>query len=175
MGNQIRYLIPDTNIIQYAGSKPENRALKVANLILSKEKQSLTKAISLITCYEAVQRRNFIQEREILQKLNLYTQLEADRKVYLFAGWLSDFYRNEGIPESQLDDCDQVIAATCILTTSLLLTENRRDFPSPFFNEIENFNIYYTNKGREQIIKIYLLQPDVVILNKYIRERKESR
>src|SRR5688572_2153062 len=104
MGNQIRYLILDTNIVQFAGSQPEDRSSKITNLILDKEKQGFKKAISLVTCYEAVQRRNFTQEREILQKLNLYTQLETDRKVYLFAGWLSDFYRNEGIPESQLDD-----------------------------------------------------------------------
>lgn len=59
MGNpKTKYLIVDTNIVQYSGSKPAERSLKLTNLILDREKEGFKKAISLVTCYEAVQNRN---------------------------------------------------------------------------------------------------------------------
>ncbi len=176
MGNhRTKYIIVDTNIVQYSGSKPTERSYQITNLILDREKEGFTKAISLVTCYESVQNRNSIQEQKILQNLNLYTQLDTDRKVYLFAGWLSDFYKRDSIPETQINTCDQLIAATSILTTSEILTANRRDFPSPFFNEVKTFNISFTSKNQEQFVKVYILEPDFVVINKFIRERKKSK
>lgn len=55
------------------------------------------------------------------------------------------------------------------------MTADRRDFPSPFFNEVKIFNISFTNKNQKQLIKVYILEPDYVVINKFIRERKKSK
>lgn len=169
------YLVIDTNIIQFAGTSPENRSRQVVQYILDTIKKGYTGAISQITIYEAIQRLNEAMEDQAFKILNLFTHLDVTKKVLIVSAWLADLYRKEGIPDSQISDCDKIIAATAFITGSLVLTSNPNDFPRPFFSEKDKkIIIYKNNKDRDAMIIIYLLEPDHEVTNRKFLERQKD-
>ncbi len=172
---QQSYLIIDTNIIQFAGTSPQNRSSQIVKYILElTSNQNFIGAISQVTIYEAIQRCNEAKEDEAFKTLNLFTQLDAGKQVLIMAAWLADLYRAERISDTQISDCDKIIAATAFISKSVILTANPNDFPRPFFNEKDKRIITYKNiKNRDAMIVIYLLEPDYEVTNiKFIERQK---
>lgn len=169
-----KYLILDTNILQLIGSKPTERSLKVVDYIVEIAKQGYERAISDITAYEALQRCSKTKEKEVLKQMDVFTQLEVSKKVLVTTAWLADLYRGEKVPDSQISDCDKIIASTAILTGSFILTANGNDFPRPFFSEKEKRLIQYRDKARDLLNVIYLLEPDLDVFNNRILKRPKE-
>lgn len=169
-----KYLILDTNILQLAGSKPIERSSQVIDYIVEIAKQDYERAISDITAYEALQRCSKAKEKEVLKQMNLFTQLEVSKKVLVTTAWSADLYRGEKIPDSQISDCDKIIASTAILTGSLILTADGNDFPRPFFSEKEKRLVQYKDKSRDLLNVIYLLEPDLDVFKNRLLKRPKN-
>lgn len=160
------YLIFDTNLIQIAGSKPKDRSSKVLEVIKEYLKKDYKPAISNITTYEALQRCTEAKEKRVLDKLKLFTQLEVSNKVLTVAAWLADLYRNDKVPDSQISDCDKIIAATAFLTKSVIITTDAHDYPRPFFKEKDKRIIQYLSEdGKDGFIIMYIFEPDFKVTN----------
>lgn len=76
--------------------------------------------------------------------------------------------------ERKLHDGDVIIAATAFLSTSLILTANRNDFPYPYFEEVEVTPILYqldSQPGKTHCILLCLLNPNHEVITKYVKKK----
>ncbi len=81
----------------------------------------------------------------------------------------------EGIEPKQIEHGDKFIAATSILTGSLILTANSRDFPSPYFQEAERKPLIYKEKrGKSKCILTTILIPDIIMVNQRFTDRPKD-
>lgn len=168
------YIIFDTNIVQFIGTKPQERSSKLLEIFEEYAGKGYRRAISVITAYESLQLVSRTKKQEIAQKLDTFAQLELSKQVLAMAAWLSDLYRLRGVPDSQIDVCDKLIAATAYLTDSLIFSSDVNDFPRPFFNEELKRNIYYKVNDKEQILSVYIFKPDEETIGKAIQELSKS-
>lgn len=168
------YLIFDTNLIQIAGTKPQDRSSKTLEIIKEYLGKGYKPAISNITIYEALQRCTETKEKEVLDKLKLFTQLEVSNKVLTVAAWLADLYRNDKVPDSQISDCDKIIAATAFLTKSVIITTDAYDYPRPFFKEKDKRIIQYVfDDSKTGFIIVYVFEPDFRATNLKFKNRRK--
>lgn len=71
----------------------------------------------------------------------------------------------------EVEDGDKIIAASALLSNSVILTANAVDFPAPFFKEVERQYITFAMKReRTRTIVVYLLQPQIEITEQRITE-----
>jgi len=66
--------------------------------------------------------------------------IPADAQTLWASGRLGCLYNDEGI---EVGVGDQIIAATAILQNSIIFTCNGRDFPPPFFKELDRKLLTY--------------------------------
>lgn len=163
-------ILLDTNILQYSGDK-------YASIVFVPYLQELLGrgfglAISQISIYELLKGASVKMEREMLPILNLFQQYFITDQVLLAAAQLDTIYALEKLFSKQIEDCDKFIAATSILTGSLILTANARDFPWPYFQEVERAPMIYKEKrSRSRSILVSLLSPDITVINQRFSER----
>ena len=78
----------------------------------------------------------------------------------------------DGLEPKQIENGDKFIAATSILTGSLILTANSRDFPSPCFLESERKPIIFEEKrNRTKCILFTILTSDITMINQRFNNR----
>ena len=159
-------IILDTNIIQYLGNEDISKVLEPYILELNSR---ATLRISLITIYECLRGLKLQDEAKPSEILSIFNPYDIEKTVLIAASRLQTFYfHDKTIAEGSISIEDKIIAATAILTGSYVLTANVNDFPRPYFKEIERKNIIYTRKGKEILLHIQLLAPDIDYINKIL-------
>ena len=96
----------------------------------------------------------------------------VDDNVLIGAARLQNLYREENIPEGQINLADRVIAATSIITGSLVLTGDVNDYPRPFFKEMHEEKIFYKKKDTSCMQIVQLLAPNIDVITQRMIERK---
>jgi len=161
----VQKIILDTNIIYLSANK--SSAPGVLNYLQEFLSKGFGLAISDITGYEALRGVNSNKLKERSDLLSIFTNYELDKGVLASAARLDDIYLKAGIQPKQIEVCDKFIAATCILTGNYVLTTNPRDFPLPFFREIERKYIDFLGAdNRKSTAVIVLLLVDSLVLKK---------
>ena len=132
-------------------------------------------AISTVTAYEILKGVDISKEQEVLKVIEVFLNYEVDRGVLVAAARLDSIYSLENIHTKEVDDCDKFIAATALLTGSVILTTNARDFPWPIFREVERKYIEFdVNKKWKKSVAISLLEPDWNIVKMRLEDRSKG-
>lgn len=163
-------IILDTNIFSYI-SEPEVGSHVILYLV-ELLKRGFGFAYSDITIYELLRGNTEKKEKEMLEILNPYFRYFLSENVILSAARLDNIMKAEKIEVNSVDHGDKFIAATAILTGSLILTTNARDFPWPLFHEAESKPLIFQNKNKKT--KCYmtsLIRPDFDLINLRFKER----
>lgn len=159
-------VILDSNAIHYGLDKKV--ASSFTPIILDLINKNFVPAVSQISVYETLKKTNPKRETEILNFLKSnFKNYEIDDTVLLASARLFTFYGNEDNIRNSISSEDIIIAATSILTGSLLLTADCNDFPRPFFDEVYKQPIFYSDR---KCVVIYLFRPDYDFLNEKIEK-----
>lgn len=167
----LQFIILDTNIIQYSGNMPTSpEFLKYLSDLM---KRGFGLAISDISIYEILRGATTSQEEKIFRTLGIFNTYYISQQVIIASARLYTLYRDEKIQVANIDDGDLIIAATSVLTGSLILTRNRRDFPFPFFEEAEIRTIYFAKSlGHTGEHTICLLRPNInLVVRKFLQKQ----
>jgi predicted nucleic acid-binding protein len=152
-----RFIILDTNIISaFSNDVLGAKMIQVLDKAVS---YGYGLAISDYTYYELFNESSVEKEVKMNQTLQVFTRYFVKKSYLIGAAHLACLYKEEGIPMTQINDGDRIIASTAVLTGSLILTTNARDFPPPFFKEIAREVIEYENKGWPVFVPIYFMEP----------------
>lgn len=162
-------IILDSNIIQYTAQPKSADAFNV--YIVDLVSRGFEFAISAITIYELLKGANKKTKEKMVKLLKQFTKFELPENVLETAAELESVYKVENIQPKEIEDADKIIGATALLSYALILTANARDFPAPYFKEIERKIITFEEKReRTKTIVIYLLKPEATIIEKHIQE-----
>lgn len=161
-------VILDTNIIRYIGNKSISIALN--SYLQELTERSFIFTLSEITIFESLAFSKLHQEIKIATTLNNFIHKPITKEVLATASWLTKLYSAADIPFQQISTEDDIIAATALLTSSLILTANVNDFPRPFFTEYEEKLIFYNYKNRKRMIAIYMLEPNIPFIKEKFNE-----
>ena len=116
-------------------------------------------AVSQIVYSELVDGAYPKKERIIIKTLKSFYNLPVTERNIIGSGKLGSVYREFNITQG-ISITDKIIAATSIITNSLIVTANINDYPQPFFEPLKSSYI----KKSKQTIKICLLKPDYLSL-----------
>ena len=161
----IQPIILDTNIIQYSA----NKAMKIEILeyFMDLWQRKFILKISDITMFEIFSGSTVKQEEEIFKTLQLFPKYQVTNIVLLVAARISTLYGIEKLPNGEkkianenISVPDKIIAATAIITNSLVMTADINHFPPPFLIGVENKLIFYQKKHKQCLEHIMLLQPN---------------
>lgn len=167
----IQNILLDTNIIQYAGNTPTN--LEFLRYIIELQNRKFGLAISHISVFEILRNATIKQETEIFQILNIFYRYYLSEVVLIASARLSTLYREHCKLKGDIDYGDILIAATSILTNSLILTRNRKDFPFPFFIEAEVRTLHVSRSiGHTDGYTLCLLRPNYEAIYRLFTLRK---
>jgi hypothetical protein len=86
------------------------------------------------------------------------------------AGILSNIYRAENSHTNGADFADKIIAVTSCMYNLPIVTADVRDFPFPFFKQIDTHNLMFQRKNKENMISIALLKPDIQAENHWYKK-----
>lgn len=163
-------IILDTNIFSYIGEKEVG--IHVILYLIDLQKRGFGFAYSDITRYELLRGNTEKKENEMLGILNPYFRYFLSENVILAAAQLDNIMKAEKIEVNSVDHGDKFIAATAILTGSLIMTNNARDFPWPLFHEVESNPIIFQDKNKKsKCYMISLIRPDFDLINLRFKER----
>lgn len=142
-------LILDTNIPIYLSDK---KKLSQLAKVLSKLETKYEFTISAITTNEIL-KRGTRDIKETLEAINDFETFEVSKKVLI----VSAIFIGAGMKDNELGD--SIIAATAFLMKADILTANQKDFPEPFFNEKDCWQLKEKDdKRRTKTTNIYLLK-----------------
>ncbi len=158
----VQYIILDTNILQYTGNK--DIAVALITFLSELVQRGFKLAISDISIYESLCGTTISQEIEIIETLKLFPNYQITNDVLIASSRLSTLYKNEGVPISQVEIPDKIIASTAILNNSLVLTANVNDFPRPFFAEAEIRHVLFRKNSKDHLLSVMLLRPDLAVI-----------
>lgn len=162
-------IILDTCLLQYIGDK--NIAKNLIDYLSELEGANFNLAISNISVCELLSGTTQKQETDGLSILSLFKRYQVDDNVLVATSQLSTLYGREKIPNQDISIADKIIAATAILTGSLILTADVHDFPRPFFREAAEKLFYYSIKNKTRMRVVEVLAPNTVIINQRFSER----
>lgn len=166
-------IILDSNIIQYSVDK--SASIVFVPYLSELLQRGFGLAISDITIYELLKGSSIKNETEMLRILNIFQRYYLTDNVLIASAQLETIYKIEGIEAKQVESGDKFIGATAILTGSLVLTANSRDFPSPYFQELERKALIYIEKrNRSKCILASVLSPDINMINRRFSERPKE-
>lgn len=130
-----------------------------------------------ITLFELIDRSNIKNELQVANDLESVKMFNVSVRVIRIAARLGCFYKDEGIEDNQISTADKLIAGTASLTGSVICTTNQRDYPSPFFREIDTLRKTFEYKTKNNgigYLTIYFLIPDNQLILKYYKNRIKS-
>lgn len=160
-----QYIILDTCIIQAAASKEKYKA-HVFRSCLDRLGQTYRLALSEITIYENLHGLWGTRAEQAEKILKVYEWKEISTVVLYLASRLGGLYGDSGIGVG-----DQIIAATAILENGLVLTENHKDFPNPYFTQKEWFPLSYEKGNGKRTNDVILYQPQIKLIGRQIEDR----
>lgn len=166
-----RYIILDTNII--SGFSNEDLGSKILEILKEVADYGYGIAISDITYFEILNEASLDKEQKMVSVLNGISRFFVKKDIMIAAAHLGSFYKEHGLSPTQFDPGDKIIASTSVLHNCLILTMNGRDFPQPFFKEIERRMINYQNKDWPVCVPVYFLEPQIDYITKYHSKRIE--
>lgn len=161
-----RYILIDTCIIQAASSKEKDKAKAVTALLNLFLEQGFSLAISEFTYFENLHGLKGNEAKKAVNILKKYEWKEITNEVLTTAALLGGFYRDEKL--QGMDDGDKIIASTAFLENGWVLTENHRDFPSPFFMMTKHFPLTYNKGHHKQTMDICLYRPNSKLIKRKI-------
>lgn len=164
-----RNVILDTCILQYLNDSLIGPQLTELLTILTRQNNKFY--FSDFSTYELFRECPKDKETQLDAVWNRFTRYQVDGRVTRFAAQLASAYKTYGLGTASINDGDRMIAATTIITKSLILTADSNDFPRPFFKENHIQEIYYKKKDRKTLLMIYLLEPYYEAIN-YYHERR---
>lgn len=163
-------IILDTNIFSYMSDK--EAGIHVIMYLLDFLERGFGFAYSEITLYELLRGNTQKKEQEMLQLLSPYFKYYLSENVILAAAQLDNIMKIEKIDANSVDHGDKFIAATAILTGSLIMTANARDFPWPLFHEVETKPIIFKSKKKSsKCYMLALISPDFDLIDRHFKER----
>ena len=164
-----KYIIIDTCIIQHAGSSDEGKSEAIIKCLekLSSEEYSL--AISEFTLYENLHGIWGKKARQAAETLKSYEWKIVSNQVLTLASMLGGLYKDEQV--DYMTPGDKIIAATTILEHGFVLTENHRDFPSPFFICKQFLPITYIANHHQRTIDLCLYEPNSPLIARRVNEK----
>lgn len=166
-----RYVLLDTNII----SSFSNESFGVEIIKVLREVFSLGYglAVSDLTYFEILNEASMEKEQKMVNALNGITRFYVKLDVLIAAAHLGSFYKEHGLPMTQFDTCDRIIGSTAILRNCIIYTTNGRDYPQPFFKEIERKMLNYQSKEWPVCVPTYFMEPQTEYISKYLQKRIE--
>lgn len=166
---KIRNVYIDTCIIQASGSKEKAKSKIVTEFLSSFINLGFSLVISEVTYFENLQGLKGIQAEQAVKTLKKYEWKEITNEVLTVAALLGTFYNEVG--RRDVDMGDKIIAASTFLDNGFVLTENHKDFPSPFFLLRRHYPLTY-DKGRyKQTMDVGLYAPNNKIIKRKIEEK----
>lgn len=169
-------IILDSCILQYIGNKQILGELLAYLLELVERGFGLT--ISEVSYFELLSGTTIKQEKSAVDLLDKFNRYLIDLRVLIAASQLSTLYfhqcKLEDRSPQNISFQDKIIAATAILTGSLILTANINDFPRPFFQEAEEKPIFYKHKNKTQMLVLQLLRPNQLVVQQRFHERPQG-
>ena len=146
------HIILDSCIVEYYLNKELSSQV---DTILCAWKNGFDLAISQIIYSELIDGAYTKKEKVIIKTLKSFYNFPVTERHIIGSGKLGSVYRDFGISQN-ISITDKIIAATSIITNSLIVTANINDYPQPFFESLKSS---YIKKGK-QTIKICALKPD---------------
>lgn len=163
-------IIIDTNIMSYISEK--ETVGYVLSYLLELVQRGFSFAISDVTIYELLRGNKQEKEKRMLELLNPYFRYFLTVEVLIAAAQLDNIMKLEEIEVNRVDHGDKFIAATAILTGSIIMTANVRDFPWPLFHEVESKPIIFQDKSKKsKCYMIALIRPDFDLIKLRFKER----
>jgi len=166
----VRHLILDSNIIQYL----MNPLLAEGILTCLKEAMGANYplAISDFTFFELLNGVTPKKEAQMITELNYLVRIHVRKEILVGSAHLGCMYQDDKMDLKQIDTGDLIIAASSIITNSLIFTANIRDFPVPFFNIIAKRPINYSKKTSiPALLMTAFLEPDLEFIGKTHKNR----
>lgn len=163
-------ILLDTNI--FSDLQDKSIQFPLTLYLLDLIKRGFEFALSGITIYELMRGLSAENEKRMLEFISPYFRYFITDEVLVTSAQLDNLMKMEDIKVNSVDHGDKIISATAILTGSLILTANARDFPWPFFHEVEyNPLMYKDHNKKTRCHMLSLLTPDFVLIKKRFKER----
>jgi predicted nucleic acid-binding protein len=162
-------IILDTNILQYI--QHDKFSSQLGSFLHELFNMTYELSVSNISIYELLCGTSLNLEKRGTEVLSWFTQLDVSKDVLLLSSQLFTLYNDQKISKEQISYADRIIAATCVLTNSLLLTGDVNDFPRPFFTEVYEEKIFYKQKNKTCLQVVQLLQPNHEFILQKLSER----
>ena len=165
----------DSCVIQDLGSSEIKQ--EITPIIKQILKDGFKLSISQYSIYELLRHATRKVEDERRKALNSFKRYHISEEVLVIAALLHTLYRNEGF-NGGISEGDEIIAATAISINASLLTRNPRDFPAPFFDNMNEGYFkkttieYNKQKNRPKTTYLHFLKPDYEAIQIKIAERK---
>lgn len=165
----IQGILLDTNIMSRIDST--ERGMSLVAYLIELAKRDFGFSISNITIYELLRGNTKEKEAKMLEFLEPWFRYFISEEVLVVAAQLDNILKTESIDVNSVKHGDKFIAATAILTGSLILTADSRDFPWPFFQEVERKPIWYKENHKQRCFLLALLKADVDMIRLRFSER----
>ena len=161
-----RYIVLDTCIFQHFAEK--ELGLAVINILRQAVNIDYGIAVSDFSFFELLDGASVEKEIDRIKAVGATKRFWVKKNVLIAAAHLGCLYSKDGIPDKQINPGDKVIAATALLTNSIIYTTNGRDFPRPFFRELAQIPLWYKKNDRTICLMSYYLETDTnYIVSKY--------
>lgn len=166
---QQQKILLDTNV--FSDLHDREFGTEVISYIIDLGKRGFNFAISNITLYEILRGLKAENEAKVVKLLSEIFRYNITDEVLIASARLDNVFKMEHIEINSIDHGDKIISATAILTGSLILTANVRDFPWPYFHEIETKPIFYQSGHKTKCHVLALITPDFDHILRRFNER----
>jgi predicted nucleic acid-binding protein len=167
--NQKKYLLLDTNIIEYLDK--DGFKEKIQEILRTSVQEGLEIALSEYTFFEFLDGANVKKEYGLNRLVGNFNIFGVDRNVLAAAAHLGTYYKDHDDELKKIGPGDKIIGATAILNQCILLTANGRDFPEPFFKEVNRILIEYELKKQPKALYVYFKDYEFDYLENLTEER----
>ena len=164
-----KYIFIDTCVLQASGDMKKAKSEAVLRCFSDFTTDGYSLAISEITLFENLQGLWGKKAQKVADAVKGFEMKTISTKVLVLAAMLQGLYVQE--KRNDVDCGDKIIAATAILESGLVLTENHKDFPSPYFIMKKYVPITYLIDGRtNKTIDLGLYKPNYSLIGRKIEE-----
>lgn len=167
------YILLDACIFQLAGNSNKSKSEGVINCLTNLSNEGFKLALSEFTVYENLHGLWGRRAEEAAKILRKYEWKVVSSQVLSLASILGGLYYDAGYDKDRIRDGDKIIASTALLETGLILTENHRDFPHPFFINYRDLPITYIDGHHNRTIDLALYKPNFTLIARRIEENEK--
>lgn len=166
-----RNILLDTNIVSFIEN--EEKRERIISILKEAVELGYGIAVSELVYFELLNEASIEKEYTIFTNLDGVPRFSISKKVAIVAGRLGSFYKESGIDPKQIESGDRIMAATSVLNNCVIFTANIRDFPAPFFKEMNRINLECKGKGGYMThCYLYFIEPDLEYIGKFHKNRK---